>query len=80
MFKVTPDGVTQNYQSNARWPWKRAGWSHDIEVDLVGNVYVAGGGSDNVFKIAPDGVTIEIIDATGDGLGNHLEWFKTYCG
>ncbi len=52
-----------------------------VAVDLSGNVYVAGKGSDNVFRIAAPGTcstdgipcTItEIIDATGDGAGNPL--------
>jgi hypothetical protein len=42
-------------------------------VDDSGNAFVAGGGSDNVFKITPGGVITEIIDATGDGAGNLLD-------
>ncbi len=36
------------------------------------SVYVAGEGSDNAFKIAPDGNVSEIIDFTGDGSGAQL--------
>jgi len=46
---------------------------HGIAVDESGNAYVAGFSSDNAFKITPDGVITEIIDRTGDGLGNTLE-------
>ncbi len=38
-----------------------------IAVEGAGNVYVAGRGSDNAFKITPDGTVVEIIDASGDG-------------
>jgi len=44
-----------------------------IAVDDVGNVYVSGRASDNVFKIEPNGTTTQIIDETGDGAGNRLE-------
>lgn len=43
-----------------------------IAVDEVGNVYVAGNSSDNLFKITPGGVITEVIDSTGDGGGNQL--------
>ncbi len=43
-----------------------------IAVDGVGNVYVAGDGTDNAFRITPGGVITEIIDASGDGAGNVL--------
>ena len=43
-----------------------------IALDPAGNLFVAGVFSDNVFRIAPNGLTTEIIDATGDGLGNPL--------
>jgi hypothetical protein len=39
-------------------------------VDHLGNAFVAGGGSDNVFKITPSGAITEILDAAGDGAGN----------
>ncbi len=44
-----------------------------IAVDSSGNVYVTLGISDNVFKITPPGAITEIIDATGDGVGNTLD-------
>ena len=43
-----------------------------IAVDVAGNAYVAGFGTDNAFKITPAGVITQIIDATGDGAGNTL--------
>jgi hypothetical protein len=43
-----------------------------IAADDSGNAYVTGRGSNNVFKITPDGVIIQIIDSTGDGMGNGL--------
>ena len=42
-------------------------------MDVEGNVYVAGTGSSNAFKITPAGVITEIIDATGDSAGNRLD-------
>ncbi len=44
----------------------------DVAVDSAGNVYVTGSGSDNAFKFTPGGTITEIIDNTGDGLGNSL--------
>ena len=46
--------------------------SGEIAVDGSGNVYVAGIGSSNAFKITSGGVITEIIDATGDGTDNTL--------
>jgi len=43
-----------------------------VAVDSSDNVFVAGGSSDNVFKITPNGGIAEIIDSTGDGTGNIL--------
>ena len=43
-----------------------------IALDGAGNVFVAGGFSHNVFKITPGGTITEIIDSSGDGLGNAL--------
>jgi hypothetical protein len=45
----------------------------DVAEDSVGNVWVVGQDSDNVFRIAPDGTITEMLDATGDGLGNPLD-------
>ena len=47
--------------------------SSGIAVDASGTAYVAGRGSDNAFKISPNGVVSEIIDSTGDGMGNTLD-------
>lgn len=44
-----------------------------VAIDELGNVYIAGFGSDNVFRITPAGVITEIIDETGDGAGNALD-------
>ncbi len=44
-----------------------------VAADTSGNVYVVGNGSDNVFQIAPGGAITEIIDTTGDGVGNALD-------
>jgi sugar lactone lactonase YvrE len=43
-----------------------------IAVDPTGNVYVVSIEGDNAFKITPGGVITEIIDSTGDGMGNGL--------
>ncbi len=40
--------------------------------DESGNAYVAGAYTHNAFKVTPGGVITQIIDATGDGLGNAL--------
>ncbi|MEZ5215136.1 MAG: SBBP repeat-containing protein [Ilumatobacteraceae bacterium] len=40
-----------------------------VTVDSSGNVYVAGQGSNNVFRVSPGGGVTEIIDSTGDGAG-----------
>ena len=45
-------------------------FSNSIAFDGAGNVYVTGLISDNAFKITPDGLITEIIDATGDGIIN----------
>ncbi len=44
-----------------------------LAVDAVGNLYVAGGASDNVFQVTPAGTVTAILDATGDGLGHALD-------
>ncbi len=45
-----------------------------IATDGSGNVYVTGYGSENAFKITPGGTVTEIIDSTGDGGGNPLNF------
>ncbi len=42
--------------------------------DKLGNLYIAGGESNNVFKIARDGTIRQILDATGDGKGGTMEY------
>ena len=46
---------------------------YGIAIDDAGNVYVTGVRSNNAFKITPDGVITEIIDRSGDGMGNTLD-------
>jgi sugar lactone lactonase YvrE len=43
-----------------------------IAVDGSGNAYVATADSNKVFRISSGGSVTEIIDSTGDGLGNQL--------
>jgi hypothetical protein len=75
-FEITPGGVVTeildatgdglgNTFSSSTTPG-------GITVDGSDNVFVAGFASDNVFRIAPGGAVTEILDATGDGLGNPL--------
>jgi len=45
----------------------------DVVVDGAGNAYVSGQGSDNVFRIAPDGTLTQVLDASGDGQGNTMD-------
>ena len=39
-------------------------------MDAAGNTYVTEAPSSNAFKITPDGVITQIIDAAGDGAGH----------
>ena len=43
-------------------------------MDGFGNAYVTGSATANAFKITPSGTITEIIDSTGDGLGNTLDF------
>ena len=43
-----------------------------VAVDGLQNVYVAGGSSQNAFKITPGGTITQLIDLFGDGGGNLL--------
>lgn len=43
-----------------------------IAIGDSGDVYVAGFGSNNVFKITPGGTITEIINSAGDGMGGTL--------
>jgi len=45
----------------------------ELAVDAAGNVYVAASGSNNAFKITPDGTITKLIGNGGDHLGNLLE-------
>ncbi len=44
-----------------------------IAFDSVGNLYVAGVQSNNVFKVTPGGTKTQIIGPDGDGTGNLLD-------
>jgi len=44
-----------------------------VATDSLGNVFVTGAFSDNVFKITPGGIITEIINSTGDRGGNTLD-------
>ena len=44
-----------------------------IVADHAGNVYVASGSTDSVFRIASSGATTRILDESGDGIGNLLD-------
>jgi cysteine-rich repeat protein len=78
-FKITPGGViteiidsTGDGMGNLFLPF--IDQPGTIAVDGPGNVYVVGGLSDNAFKITPGGAITEIIDSTGDGIGNPLQF------
>lgn len=75
-FQITPGGaVTLILDANGDGlgnTFESSVGPGGIAVDGSGNVFVAGFASDNVFRIAPGGAITEIIDATGDGLGNTL--------
>jgi len=43
-----------------------------VATDSLGNVFVTGQVSNNVFRITPTGTITQIIDSTGDGGGNTL--------
>jgi hypothetical protein len=77
----TPCTITEIIDSTGDGGGNTLLYAQGIAADYSGNVYVAGNGSDNVFKIATPGTcstsgtpcTItEIIDETGDGGGNTL--------
>lgn len=40
-------------------------FAEGIALDALGNAYVTGYGSDNVFRVAPDGTVTEILDSAG---------------
>ena len=60
---LDPNGVTVGFAA-----------PQGVTVDDSGNVYVAVRGSHNAFRIAPNGVATEIINSTGDGMGNTLNF------
>jgi hypothetical protein len=64
--------ITQIIDSTGDGTGNSLSRSQGIVVDSSGNVYVAGFGNSNAFKITPGGVITEIIDSTGDGAGNTI--------
>jgi hypothetical protein len=48
-----------------------------LGTDDSGNVFVSGGGSNNVFKVTPEGTITQIIGHDGDGEGNKLDEPRT---
>ena len=73
VFRIAPDGtVTQVLDASGGG----AGLLDDptgLAVDAADNLYVAGRGSDNVFRVTPAGVATVIADVFGDGAGNFLQ-------
>ena len=72
-FKITPAGViTQIIDADGDGAGNRVELPlFGVAVDTAGNVYVSAPLSDNVFKIAPGGVSDEPPDADGgDGTGD----------
>ena len=63
--------VVEIIDANADAVGNLLGGPAGLAVDASGTVYVAGLSSDNVFQVAPGGVT-QMIDSTGDGAGNGL--------
>jgi len=82
VFKITPAGIITEIINGTGDGVNDLNGPDGITVDSLGNVYVTGYYSDNAFKISAPvdcstggtACTItEIIDVTGDGLGNDLK-------
>lgn len=69
---VNAQGITQIIDATGDGVGNGLNESYGIAVDGLGNAYVAGLTSSNVFKVTPTGTITEIIDSTGDGAGNGL--------
>ena len=50
------------------------GYPFGLTVDAFSNVYVSGQDSHNVLRVTPDGVVSQLINQSGDGLGNTLDY------
>jgi sugar lactone lactonase YvrE len=75
-FKVAdPAGanvVTQIIDTSGDGAGHPLGSAKGIAVDRDGNVYIAGGATNNAFKVRPNGEITQFIDGRGDGDGNSL--------
>src|SRR5262245_24978618 len=49
------------------------GWVCNMLVTPAGDVYVTASGTSNVFHVTPSGAVMEVIDATGDGMGHAVD-------
>jgi hypothetical protein len=77
-FKISPDGVITEIidkEGDGGGGWPSDLWyALDVAVHPLGTAYVIGAESDNVFRITPDGVILEICSEDGDGAGNILRY------
>jgi uncharacterized protein YjiK len=76
VFRITPGGVVteiiDSSGAGAGKPLLNISATGPIAVDSSENVYVSGSSSHNAFRISSGGTITEILDSTGDGLGNTL--------
>lgn len=81
VFQITPAGVvTEVLDSTGDGLGNGFNFGGGLAVDSAGTLYVVGQSSDNVFKIVDPGgsnVVSQILDASGDGLGNNLSGPRT---
>jgi hypothetical protein len=74
VMKRTPDGtLSKVIDSNGDEQGHELDTPVGIAFDSVGNLYVTGGQSDNVFQVTPGGAKTQIIGPDGDGKGNLLD-------
>ena len=76
-FRITPDGVITQIidRTGDGIGHSLVGASSIVPSDATGDVYVSGsgfGGSNNVFLITPAGLITQVLDASGDGMGQGL--------
>ena len=45
---------------------------YGIALDAAGNIYLAGYGTEHLYRLSPSGDLATLLDATGDGAGNRL--------